>query len=212
MSPAPRAVHSTCGPLELLAEQRHEALIKKSRFVVRALPVSSPEDALSTLEAMRDSSASHNCWAYRIGQQYRFSDDGEPGGTAGRPILGAIDARGVDGVLVVVTRYFGGVKLGAGGLARAYGGSAAECLRRAPLRRRIPMLHLQVALGFRDMGALYALLESSSAAKLEEAYDERGLTMILALPRDDEARFRAALADATSGRAQISSGADASEP
>src|SRR3546814_18000784 len=75
--------------------------------------------------------ATHNCWAWRIGDDYRSNDDGEPAGTAGRPILAAIDGQGMDRVVVVVTRWFGGIKLGAGGLVRAYGGTAAECLRRA---------------------------------------------------------------------------------
>ena len=73
--------------------------------------------------------ATHHCWAYRIGPAYRFGDDGEPGGTAGAPILRAIEGQGVDRVMVVVVRFYGGVKLGTGGLARAYGGTAAECLR-----------------------------------------------------------------------------------
>jgi hypothetical protein len=84
--------------------------------------------------------ATHNCWAWRIGGDYRSSDDGEPAGTAGRPILAAIDGQGFDRVMVVVTRWFGGIKLGAGGLVRAYGGAAAECLRTAP---RVPLVGMR---------------------------------------------------------------------
>ena len=79
--------------------------------------------------ANSDPEATHNCWAYKIGQEYRFNDDGEPGGTAGRPILQAIEGQGMDRVAVLVVRWFGGVKLGAGGLVRAYGGCAANCGR-----------------------------------------------------------------------------------
>ncbi|MFC6616804.1 IMPACT family protein [Deinococcus radiophilus] len=79
--------------------------------------------------------ATHHCWAYRIGELYRFNDDGEPGGTAGAPILRAIEGQGVQHVMVIVVRYYGGVKLGTGGLVRAYGGAAAECLRTAPALR-----------------------------------------------------------------------------
>ena len=103
--------------------------IRKSIFVANAANVGSPDAALAFVAAVTDRTATHNCWAYRIGQQYRFNDDGEPGGTAGRPILQAIDAQQMDDTVVVVTRWYGGIKLGAGGLARAYGGCAAECLR-----------------------------------------------------------------------------------
>ncbi len=89
------------------------------------------------MQQISNTTATHNCWAYRIGQDYRFNDDGEPGGTAGRPILQAIEGQGVDRVVVVVTRWYGGIKLGAGGLARAYGGTAAECLR---LAERTPLV------------------------------------------------------------------------
>src|SRR5690606_2732749 len=85
--------------------------------------------ALGFIEAHHAADASHHCWAYRIGNEYRYSDDGEPGGTAGRPILQAIDGQGYDRVVVLVVRWFGGIKLGTGGLIRAYGGCAANCLR-----------------------------------------------------------------------------------
>ena len=123
--------HTLSGPVSLLQE------IRKSRFLANAAPVDEPEQALAFLADIGDPLATHNCWAYRIGQQYRFSDDGEPGGTAGRPILQAIEGQGFDRVIVVVTRWYGGIKLGVGGLARAYGGCAAECLR---LAARVPLI------------------------------------------------------------------------
>ena len=111
--------------------------VRKSRFLANAAHVTTPDDALAFVAAMGHADATHNCWAYRIGQQYRFNDDGEPSGTAGKPILQAIDGQGLDEVVVVVTRWFGGIKLGAGGLMRAYGGCAAECLREAAKREQI---------------------------------------------------------------------------
>ncbi|CAI7841240.1 unnamed protein product, partial [Closterium sp. NIES-54] len=78
--------------------------IKRSRFVAVAVPVGSAEEAMRVLDEVKDPSASHNCWAYKISPAYRFNDDGEPGGTAGRPILAAIEGAGVDGVMVMVTR------------------------------------------------------------------------------------------------------------
>jgi putative IMPACT (imprinted ancient) family translation regulator len=96
---------------------RHLEAIKKSRFLALAAPVESTEQALAFLREVSDPAATHNCWAWRIGQDYRFNDDGEPGGTAGRPILQAVEGQGIDRVMVVVTRWYGGIKLGAGGLS-----------------------------------------------------------------------------------------------
>src|SRR6202012_2980677 len=118
----------------LVTIARHSEDIRKSRFLAQAAPVETPQQALAYVQAVSDAGATHNCWAYRIGQEYRFNDDGEPGGTAGRPILQAIEGQGIDRVVVVVTRWYGGIKLGAGGLARAYGGTAAEGMRLAERR------------------------------------------------------------------------------
>ena len=96
---------------------------KKSRFIGRVWPVETEEEALEHIAAMKKQhyDATHNCWAYVIKDgAVRFSDDGEPGGTAGRPIFNVIDKKGLKNVLIAVVRYFGGVKLGAGGLVRAY--------------------------------------------------------------------------------------------
>jgi len=110
--------------------------IRKSRFLAQAAPVDDDAAADTFIAEVSDRGATHNCWAWRLGNRYRFNDDGEPGGSAGRPILAAIDGQGLDHVVVVVTRWFGGIKLGVGGLVRAYGGCAAECLRTAPRRTR----------------------------------------------------------------------------
>ena len=110
------------------------------------------------LAAASDPSASHNCYAWRLSAlEARASDDGEPGGTAGRPILAAIEAAGLEGVCVVVTRYYGGTKLGTGGLARAYGGAAAAALAEGE-RKAVRAMRLGVLEGFesRDLGAVYA--------------------------------------------------------
>src|SRR5690554_3289883 len=109
----------------------HREDIRKSRFIAMAGRVDTPQQAMDFFAAHSVPDATHNCWAYRIGEEYRFNDDGEPGGTAGRPILQAIDGQRCDHVAVLVIRWFGGVKLGPGGLIRAYGGVAAQCLRQA---------------------------------------------------------------------------------
>lgn len=177
--------------------------VKKSRHLAQAGPADDPEQALAFIAARSDASASHNCWAYRIGTAYRSSDDGEPSGTAGRPILAAIDGQGLDGVVVLVTRWFGGIKLGAGGLARAYGGAAAECLRLAPRLARVEQVQLAVACGFAHAANLHALALAHAAQKQDEAYGSDGMVLRLSLPADRREAFEQALADATRGQARV---------
>src|SRR5690606_37931491 len=105
--------------------------IKKSRFIAVAAPVCSLEQAQDFLLSQHDASATHQCWAWKINGQSRINDDGEPSGTAGRPILAVIEGQQLDNILVLVSRWYGGVKLGTGGLVRAYGGTAQLCLQQA---------------------------------------------------------------------------------
>ncbi len=194
MSPDPQERRSLSGP------HSFELLVKKSRFLAQAVPVESPEGAMDALAALSDRVATHNCYAYKIGDAYRFSDDGEPGGTAGRPILAAIEGRGLDGVLVVVTRWYGGIKLGAGGLARAYGGSASECLRSAETCVVRDRVRVALAARFDDLGAVYGVLERREADKLAEDYRADGVHLELELDERDLSALERALADATRGR------------
>ncbi len=185
------------GPAEFLLE------VKKSRHLARAVPVESPQAALDWIAAVSVPDATHNCWAYRVGQDYRFSDDGEPSGTAGRPILSAIDGQGLDGVAVVVTRWFGGIKLGAGGLVRAYGGAAAECLRTAPRRVLVERVDARIDCPFGHAGTAHALLAPHGAIKLDEGYGEDGLHLTLSVPVDALDALRTALRDATRDQARL---------
>jgi uncharacterized YigZ family protein len=187
----------------LAGRAEHTEIIKKSRFIARAAPVESVAAALAFVEVVSEAQATHNCWAYRLGAAHRFNDDGEPGGTAGRPILGAIDRAELDGVVVVVTRYFGGIKLGAGGLARAYGSSAAACLRAAARRRRVPRTRLRVGVDFAAAGALHALVERFAAERAGERYSAGGLELELTIADERRPEFEAALRDATSGAVRI---------
>ena len=187
-------------PLSTLVQRcAHQEEIRKSRFLANAAPVTTPGQALDFLRDIADPAATHNCWAYRIGQDYRFNDDGEPGGTAGRPILQAIEGQAMDRVAVVVTRWFGGIKLGAGGLVRAYGGTAAECLRRAERVPIIPMATLALSCGFADLALLKARLHELGASIAGETFTARGADLRLTLPvaRVDEAVSR--IADLTRG-------------
>ena len=187
----------------LAAPARLDIDIKKSRFLAQAAPVASPEEALAFLARVGDPAATHNCWAYRIGQNYRFSDDGEPASTAGKPILAAIDGQGLDAVMVVVTRWFGGIKLGAGGLVRAYGGAAAECLRLAPRLPLVERATVSLHVAFEDLATLHHLLPAFSADKRDEAFDATGARIVLELPADGVAALKTRLRDATRDRARI---------
>ncbi|HEU4773265.1 MAG TPA: YigZ family protein [Lysobacter sp.] len=190
--------------LPTLADRaRHETEVKHSRFLALAAPVESPEAALAFVAEVGDPAATHNCWAYRISDLYRSSDDGEPAGTAGRPILSAIDGQGFDQVVMVVTRWFGGIKLGAGGLVRAYGGCAAECLRTAPRRELVEFVYCTIAFGFADTGAVHAALAAHGADKLDEQFDATGSRLRLRLPADRLEALRGQLRDATRDRARV---------
>ena len=184
----------------LAAPVGHELEVKHSRFIVHAAPAPSPETALAWLAQVSDAAATHNCWAYRIGGQYRFSDDGEPAGTAGRPILAAIDGQGFDQVAAVVTRWYGGIKLGAGGLVRAYGGSVAECLRLAPRQPLIAWSELAVAYPFDATGAVHAALAQFGAEKRGEDFQPDGVVTRLRLPSDRVDALKTQLRDATRDR------------
>ena len=177
--------------------------VKHSRFLAQASPVDNAEDALAFLREIGDRAATHNCWAYRIGQEYRSSDDGEPAGTAGRPILAAIDGQGFDRVMVVVTRWYGGIKLGAGGLVRAYGGAAAECLRVAPREALVALVTLDLACPFDDLGHVHAALVAHKALKQEESFDETGARLRVQLPADHVDALKSQLRDATRNRVRI---------
>ncbi len=177
--------------------------IKKSRFIAHAFPVSNVEYATSVIESARDPEARHNCWAYKIGDVYRFFDDGEPGGTAGRPILTAIEKQNFDKCLVVVIRFFGGIKLGAGGLSRAYSGVTAECLRTAPSKEIVTKVNLEFCVPFERIGDVYGLLKNNCVEKQNERFSSDGVYLLVTLDQSIEDAFTTALMEATRGIARI---------
>lgn len=187
----------------LAAPHRFDIEIKKSRFIAQAAPADSVAAAMAFIASASDEDARHNCWAYRIGELYRSDDADEPAGTAGRPILAAIDGQGLDQVVVVVTRWFGGIKLGAGGLVRAYGGAAAECLRTAPRQLRERMCEVELNLGFVHLGAAHALMDAVSAEKLEERFSAEGVQLRLRVRADQVERLSQQLRDASRGQATL---------
>jgi uncharacterized YigZ family protein len=181
-----------------------EQIVKKSRFLAIALPVATEEEAKAALAAHSDTGANHNCWAWRIGALYRFSDDGEPGGTAGKPILAAIDGQSLDNLIVIVTRWFGGILLGSGGLIRAYGGTAAACLKAAPLVELKPTIEGMVSLDFADLARAKArLLAIADLTIATEEFTATGAALTLRIPQAEVAAVSQLVCDLTSGRAEL---------
>lgn len=152
-------------------KQRSEAeyTVNRSRFIGRCFPVESEEAALCLLGDIRKKhwDATHNCFAYRIGDNAaaRFSDDGEPGGTAGKPIMDVLTGRGLTNVLCVVTRYFGGILLGAGGLVRAYSKSAADAVTKAGMVSYLPGTILDIPMDYSRYGALEGFIRANAEVR-----------------------------------------------
>ncbi|MDH4986715.1 IMPACT family protein [Aminobacter anthyllidis] len=178
--------------------------IKKSRFLAVAGPVADEAAAKAFIAAHSDASANHNCWAWRVGQGYRFSDDGEPSGTAGKPILQALDGQSLDHVAVVVTRWFGGILLGSGGLVRAYGGTAAACLRAAAKTEIVVSVEAKITCGFADLAIVQARLAAQPGVCMTaETFTATGAELVVALPVADTAGIVRMITDLTSGRAIV---------
>ncbi|MFG0380156.1 IMPACT family protein [Pseudomonas sp. zbq_18] len=177
--------------------------IRKSRFLALAAPVESAEQALAFIEQHSDHSASHNCWAFKCGSQYRFNDDGEPGGTAGRPILAAIEGQDCDRVVVLVIRWYGGIQLGTGGLARAYGGSAAKCLQGGARVELIERIQARCHVPFAELARVKARLGDWQAVVQQECFDETGADLVLTLPSHALDQARQQLTDLSRGQIQL---------
>ncbi|MGO4526664.1 YigZ family protein [Microvirga sp. 2MCAF35] len=181
-----------------------EQIIKKSRFVATGAPVANEHAAKDFIAVHSDPGANHNCWAWRVGQNYRCSDDGEPSGTAGKPILQAMDRLSLDNVAVVVTRWFGGVLLGSGGLIRAYGGTAAACLRAGKLIEILAVREATITVTFSDLALVQARLASTAGARIrQENFIGTGATLTVDLPEATATQIARMLTDITSGRAVI---------
>lgn len=181
-----------------------EEVVKGSSFIASVTPVQSVDEALTRLNEVRTehAEATHNCFAYRVGPEMRFSDDGEPGGTAGRPLLEVLQKRELDFVLAVVTRYYGGTKLGAGGLVRAYSGSLAKALDEAGVVTVRETVTRTVSVPFSDMDAVHRLLDSwAGLHKGEAEYSAAGLELSVTLYAADETFLADALTEATRGEA-----------
>jgi uncharacterized YigZ family protein len=158
--------------------------VKKSKFVAVAGAVDDPASALRFVADVSDPSASHNCYAYKIGNTFRFSDDGEPGGTGGRPIFSALESTDFENVCVVVTRYYGGTQLGTGGLIRAYGGCAVKCLQEGlkfAVEKTETVDAMITAPSPDHLGQIYRAIEKHDATSEDEEFPEDGSVFVQVL-------------------------------
>lgn len=176
---------------------------RKSRFIASVRPVSSEEDALEFLGKIRSkyADARHNVYAYVIDENniFRYTDDGEPSGTAGMPVLDAIRKSGLVDVIVVVTRYFGGTLLGTGGLVHAYGTCASQGLKDAGIVTRMLCASLKAQADYSMIGALEHKIRSKGYVTGETVYGEDVIFEIY-VPSDETDEFIKELADITNGR------------
>lgn len=189
-------------PFTIAAPITFEEEIKKSRFQAIAVPVDNEQAVKTFLEQQGDPSTTHQCWAWKIGHQLRFNDDGEPSGTAGRPILATIEGNELTNVLVLVNRWYGGIKLGTGGLVRAYGGCAGQCLALAEKIELIEKKMVQFACQFNEWAILQYELNSQQI-EYQEDYTANGVVVqaLLQVHQIDPLRFK--LQDISRGREQL---------
>lgn len=178
---------------------------KKSRFIAQIFPVSSEEEAFGYLEAVRKKywDARHHCWAYIIGRNpgsERMSDDGEPAGTAGKPILEVLRGKGLTDVFLVVTRYFGGTLLGTGGLVRAYSAASSECLAHTEIITRIKGAEYRIETDYTGAGKIQYILGKKKITVLDSTYTDKVEFTVL-VPQGGEEDIKKEIMEATCGQA-----------
>ncbi len=185
-------------------------IIKKSRFIGYAMPVETEEAAIQFIESIRKKhwDATHNCYAYQIGPHdeiQKSNDDGEPSGTAGKPILEVIKKEGLKNVVVVVTRYFGGIMLGAGGLVRAYGQSAGAGLHAAGIVTRSLLQTVHIGIDYTWLGKIEnEILQAGHFIDHIEYLDRVRVTALV--PVEATESFTKLIANATHGQAELTLG------
>ncbi len=187
------------------ARARVEGVILHSRFITTAAPAATTEAARAFIAEMRAefADASHNCYAFVAGPpgatgQIGMSDDGEPGGTAGRPMLAVLLGSGIGDIAVVVTRYFGGTKLGTGGLVRAYSGGVKEVLKALPVQEKVTLARLVAAGPYSYVTPVARLLLEFEARAIEQTY-AADVTWELEVPEERASALVAALAELSRG-------------
>lgn len=183
---------------------------KKSRFIASVEPVASEEEAVAFFNKKKKEywDARHNCTAFTIGEKHentRCNDDGEPSGTAGRPMLDVLLREDIHNVAVVVTRYFGGTLLGTGGLVRAYQKSVQEGLKNSVIIERHKGCHLTITTGYTGLGKIQYILASANITTLDTEYTE-GVCIHTMVPSDRLAMLQNDITQGTSGQAKMELG------
>ena len=184
-----------------------EIVEKKSRFIATVRLVESEEEALTFIEEMKKKywDARHNCYVYSVGmnREYtRCSDDGEPSGTAGRPMLDVILGEDIYNVAVVVTRYFGGILLGTGGLVRAYSKAVQEGLKHSRIIQKKYGISLEVTTDYTGIGKIQYIAGERKLPVLDSEYTDK-VVMKLLVPADETEAVRKAITEGTNGRARM---------
>ena len=187
-----------------------EIIEKKSRFIATVAPVESEEEALAFIEATKKKywDARHNCFAYVIGERgqlARCSDDGEPGGTAGKPMLDVLLGEEIRNIVVVVTRYFGGTLLGTGGLVRAYSSSAQAGIRASVIITRIRGLKLNIKTDYNSLGKVQYILGQRGIKLIDSIYTENVELSVL-LPLGEVKTVESEITEGTNGRVKMEEG------
>jgi uncharacterized YigZ family protein len=195
------------GYLVPASELRIELTVKKSRFIASAGPAPTVAAAQAFIAKLHEEmpDANHHAPAYLVGfgnsRIEHCSDAGEPHGTAGPPLLAVLRGSGLGDVVVVVTRYFGGIKLGTGGLVQAYSESAKAVLKEVPVVRKVPLLRVQLTLDYKDYKPVL-FLSHDHGARIDRQDFSSGVQLVLALPLAEWEAFSTSLAELTAGRAQ----------
>ena len=184
-----------------------EIVEKKSRFIATVLPVKSEEEALTFIEAMRKKywNATHNCFAYVIGEHFqvqRCSDDGEPSGTAGKPMLDVLLGEEIHDVVVVVTRYFGGTLLGTGGLVRAYSGATKEGLLASKVIAKLYGKKYSIQTDYTGLGKIQYILGQRGLTVLDSVYTDKVELEVL-LPVEEVKVVLEEITEGTNGQAVL---------
>ena len=184
-----------------------EIVEKKSRFISSVFPVSSEEEAMEYLEKIKKQywDARHHCWAYVIRADRtleRLSDDGEPGGTAGKPILDVIKGAKLENVLIIVTRYFGGTLLGTGGLVRAYTSASREGLAHSTIITRIYGFKLKIQTDYTGLGKIQYILGQAGLHITDTAYTD-SVELTVLVPEKEERMVAAKITEGTNGKSII---------
>ena len=188
-------------PQTIASAVHHELIIKKSRFIACVQPMADRAGAQQVVAALRAQhpGAAHVCWALLAGGQSAAVDDGEPSGTAGRPMFDVLRHQDLDGVLATVVRYFGGVKLGAGGLVRAYTDCVAQALLDAPKIRLQRMTDLRCSVPYALEGMMRREIAAAQAELVEVVHGSL-VTLLWRMPEDASAAFVQHLNDIGQGR------------